>query len=225
MRKRGFDDGGMMNKIKSVAEFHKSMVQELAVGNASVQIRKHGTREFAQKLAAEIDGQARLHKSTLHHMYEWGQTGQEEGRLFKMKYWVNQYGGSVSYEFLPSTTTSDTSDVPFANKAQIMEEGRTIVVKPKKAQVLAFEIEGEQVFTPHPVVITQPGGPDVAGSMDHAFERAAEAAAKEVEPMVTKMVEKGIEGSQRAVGSVAKAGLGAARGAGIAAANKIARLI
>ena len=44
------------------------------------------------------------------------------------------------------------------NKAFVMEQGQPVVIKPKTAQVLKFEVDGEEVFTKNPVTVLNPGG-------------------------------------------------------------------
>ena len=65
---------------------------------------------------------------------------------------------------------SNDASVPFINKAQIMEQGRTVVVKPKSGSVLAFQSGSDTVFTKKPVVVRSPGGDEVQGSYEQIFD-------------------------------------------------------
>jgi hypothetical protein len=47
-----------------------------------------------------------------------------------------------------------------------MERGISVTVVPRSAQALAFEDNGEQVFTKQPVTIDNPGGSQVAGGFE-----------------------------------------------------------
>jgi hypothetical protein len=50
-----------------------------------------------------------------------------------------------------------------------MESGMAVKIRPKDSQVLAFEVDGEQVFTPNDVKVDNPGGSQVAGSFERVF--------------------------------------------------------
>jgi hypothetical protein len=105
-----------------------------------------------------IDANARTSPELLHHIYEWDQTGSPKARLFDIDYTISNIGLTFKSSFKQSTSIKNGSTVPFYNKAQIMESGVAVTIKPKKANVLSFEIGGEQVFTPNPVRVENPGG-------------------------------------------------------------------
>lgn len=119
-----------------------------------------------QALYKYIDAKARGNPESLHHVYEWGMTGSSNGRLFEINFSPTQNLIKFSGKFLPSKTTSPTSDTPFENKATVMENRIEIVIEPKDADVLAFDINNQTVFTKKQVVISEPGGPQVAGSFE-----------------------------------------------------------
>jgi hypothetical protein len=121
-------------------------------------------------LSAYIDSQARSNPESLHHVYEWYQTGSPKARLFDLDYTVSGIGLSVFGTFKQSRTVKDDSTVPFYNKAMIMESGMPVVIKPKKSSVLAFNSGGVTVFTPNAVNVKNPGGNDVAGSFEKTFD-------------------------------------------------------
>ncbi len=70
----------------------------------------------------------------------------------------------VDYEFLPSRSmvpsASGRRRHMFANKASVMEEGKPLVIRPKNAERLVFEVDGETVFMPKgkSVTVKRPGG-------------------------------------------------------------------
>jgi hypothetical protein len=51
-----------------------------------------------------------------------------------------------------------------------MEAGIPVKISPKNSQVLAFNDNGEQVFTKKPVVVNKPGGQAVEGQFESNFE-------------------------------------------------------
>ncbi len=112
-----------------------------------------------------IDALARTRPKSLHHVYEWKKAGNKSARLFKLNK-ISEEGLSfrVNYEFKPSrslvpSTTSRRRHM-FVNKAEIMEQGNPLVIRPKNADRLVFEYDGEVVFMPKGAAVTvkRPGG-------------------------------------------------------------------
>ena len=124
----------------------------------------------AEALGEYIDSKARMNPLTLHHVYEWNQTGNKGARLFNIN--VNATKHSITFvgKFFSSKSPSSSSGQVFTNKAEIMENGISITVSPKKSRVLVFEDEGETVFTSNSIYISHPGGDQVAGSFGVTIE-------------------------------------------------------
>ena len=114
-----------------------------------------------------IDSNARSNPQALHHVYEWYKVGSPDARLFDIKYTVSNVGLSFYSSFRQSNTIKDGSSSPFYNKAKIMEDGVPVVIRPKIANVLVFEDDGETVFTKGPVEVLNPGGTQVQGSFEN----------------------------------------------------------
>jgi hypothetical protein len=51
-----------------------------------------------------------------------------------------------------------------------MEEGIPVTIRPRVAEVLAFDENGETVFTKGPVRIDNPGGSQVEGGFEKVFD-------------------------------------------------------
>lgn len=113
-----------------------------------------------------IDSMARVDPSMLHHVYEWYESGNPVARLYSLHYTARDGGLTVYSKFRQSKSFSNGSETVFYNKAEIMESGIPVTIKPKNAQVLAFTDNGEQVFTKGPVVVNSPGGKNVQGSFE-----------------------------------------------------------
>ena len=105
-----------------------------------------------------IDAAARSNPSMLHHVYEWYQTGSPNARLFDIQYTVGPMGLSTYFSFKQSQSIKQGSNVPFYNKAKIIEDGTPVVIRPVRAQALAFEENGKTIFTKGPVEVLNPGG-------------------------------------------------------------------
>jgi hypothetical protein len=117
-----------------------------------------------EALGKYIDSKARMNKNSLHHVYEWDRVGDEQARLFRFNVAASKYTINISGDFLPSKTKRVKSSEPFVDKANIMEKGISVVIRPKRSNVLAFEDEGELVFTTQSIYIDHPGGDEVSGS-------------------------------------------------------------
>lgn len=117
-----------------------------------------------------IDSSARVNPNMLHHIYEWNQTGSPSARLYDISYTTSNLGLSFMSSFSQSTSIKDGSRTPFYDKARIMEEGIPVVIKPRVAQVLVFEQDGETIFTKNPVRVSDPGGPNVEGGFERVFD-------------------------------------------------------
>lgn len=123
-----------------------------------------------ESLYKYIDAKARLNPEALHHVYEPSSVGSSGARLFRFDVKVDQSLIIFNGSFLPSKRTSENSNEPFREKARIMENGISIVVEPKNSEVLAFENDGELVFTRSAVTIEHPGGDQVAGSFGRTVD-------------------------------------------------------
>lgn len=127
--------------------------------------------EFTEiALGQYVDVQARMNPSALHHVYEWGQVGQEGGRLFKFHSTASKRVIHIGGTFLPSKSVSEGSDTPFTDKANVMENAIAVVIEPKNSPVLVFEDEGETVFTVNEIYVANPGGDAVAGSFGRTVD-------------------------------------------------------
>lgn len=117
-----------------------------------------------------IDSNARVNPEMLHHIYEWNQTGSPRARLYDISYTTSNLGLSFRSSFSQSTSVKNGSRTPFYDKARIMEEGIPVTIRPRTAQVLAFEENGETVFTQGPVEVLNPGGTEVQGGFEKVFD-------------------------------------------------------
>jgi len=125
-----------------------------------------------------VDALARSKPKSLHHVYEWKRNGNKESRLFKLNK-ISEEGLSfrVNHEFLPSRSMVPSSGGRrrhmFANKASIMEAGKPLVIRPKNAERLVFEVDGETVFMPkgRSVTVRRPGGSAATNQFTLAHSR------------------------------------------------------
>jgi len=126
--------------------------------------------ETVEVMKEFIDSNARVNPEMLHHVYEWTMTGSPDARLYDISYTTSNLGLSFRSSFSQSTSIKDGSRTPFYDKARIMEYGIPVTIRPKVSQVLAFDDNGETVFTRGPVEIMNPGGTEVEGGFEKAFD-------------------------------------------------------
>ena len=152
-------------------EFNKAMNEVIEYTEGFLAGAEQNEMQFNQQLAEVIkeafykylDSTARLDPDSLHHVYEWGQTGVDSARLFRIEAFTGRQSIRFVTEFMQSTSTSPSANEPFVDKASVMEAGTTVTITPRSGDVLAFQGEdGEMVFTSEEVTVTNPGG-NVAG--------------------------------------------------------------
>lgn len=162
------DHGGTVQKI-SAALYYQTQVMAYMVSESSVQegfVNKI-YNQINKDLGNYIDMQARSKPKSLHHVYEWGKTGERTGRLFEVtKENKGGFNFSMSYKFkmskspVPKKTTSGKTYV-FKNKAFVMEAGNAVLITPRTPQGrLAFMIDGKNIVLEQgrSVRVQNPGG-------------------------------------------------------------------
>ena len=163
------DTKSLVSNLNNLTQYSIGFLN--GVEAASPVIMDNLGKEIIEMLKDFIDTNARVDPDTLHHVYEWYQTGSPEARLFDIDYIIRGKDGlSFNYTFSQSASIANNSKVPFYNKAQIMEKGSPVTIRPKDASVLSFNVDGEQIFTKKPVVVSDPGGAGVEGGFEQAIK-------------------------------------------------------
>lgn len=165
----------MLTMSLDLKAFNKDMKNILAYSNGFLEGAERAKPALLGLLGARIsemlkefvDSNARVNPETLHHVYEWYQTGSPNSRLFEINYTVTSGGLSMSSSFSQSRSIKSGSRVPFYNKAFIMENGVPVTITPKTK--LVFDVDGETVFTSKPVTVKNPGGP-TKGEYQRVFD-------------------------------------------------------
>lgn len=168
MIKLNIDTKGLTKDLNNIMEYSLGFLEGV----------ESGKKAFLQNLGAStvevlkqfIDSMARTDPDTLHHVYEWHQTGSPEARLFDIDYIVTGAGLSLNSTFRQSNSVKNGSNTPFFDKARIMEDGIPVQIRPKNVSVLAFDVNGESVFTSKEITVNNPGGLEVQGSYEKAFD-------------------------------------------------------
>lgn len=134
--------------------------------------------QINEDFGAFMDSQARSKPKTFHHIYEWKLAGDKNSRLFELnKLDSESFQILISYSFKPSKSLVPSSNGNrrhvFVQKAQIMEEGRPLIISPRYAERLIFETKnGYTVYMPKgkSVTVNRPGGNSVKGSFEVAYK-------------------------------------------------------
>jgi hypothetical protein len=158
----------VIKMLKNSVQYSSAFASELKK-NQDILNRKVG-QESIDAFYDYLDGLARSHPGMLHHVYEWGNVGNPTERLFELTMTSNRTSAVIDAQFLESRVPSPTSTEPFYDKAEIMEDGRTVTINQVEADVLFFEIDGEEFFRSGPIVIANPGGEATRGSFLQAFD-------------------------------------------------------
>jgi hypothetical protein len=154
--------------MKKIVEYSTGFLEGVSQGTPKF-LEELG-KSSLQQLKEFIDSNARTNPSLLHHVYEWYQVGSPDSRLFDIKFSSDASKITFDSTFTQSRTVQHGSNVPFFNKANIMENGIAVTVTPRGNNPLVFQDNGETVFTKSPVTIENPGGVAVEGSYKNVFD-------------------------------------------------------
>lgn len=110
-----------------------------------------------------VDMLSAANPQRLHHVYEWGQVGSQEGRLFELSATPTAQGVIITYEFRDSMVPND-SGVVFAKKAEVMESGESVTTTPTRP----VPMDGGESFRVGSFTFV-PGGPETSGAFRETF--------------------------------------------------------
>jgi hypothetical protein len=163
----------------SAAIFYKTNVMAKLTSNIGFQTLFTNTifNQVNKDFGEYIDAKARANNRSFHHIYEWGKTGDSSARLFKLNK-ISQDGLSlkINYDLMDSKSFVPSSNSKrrhvFIKKASVMEEGRSVVIKPRHAERLVFDINGYTVFMPkgESVTVNKPGGVSTKNSFLSSYK-------------------------------------------------------
>lgn len=134
-------------------------------------------KQIEQDFGQYIDAKARTSPRSMHHVYEWQRVGDKEARLFKLnKISEGVMSFQINYNLLPSKSMVPTKKGKhrhvFVSKAEIMEQGKPVVISPRSAERLVFDVNGYTVFMPKgkSVTVQKPGGAATKNSFLSAYK-------------------------------------------------------
>jgi hypothetical protein len=168
MIKTKINSSELIKILNNTASYSEGFIQGIELNR--IELNKILGGYTAEALGEYIDSKARMNPNELHHIYEWKRVGNKSARLFNINVNATKYSITFNGRFYQSKSSSSESGQIFANKAEIMENGISVIVSPKNSNVLAFEDNGETVFTTNSVRISHPGGTEVEGSFGRTME-------------------------------------------------------
>ena len=163
-----FNFTDLVTKLESAVQYSMGFVA--AVEQERLSFNTKLGEVIKTMLERYIDSQASLSPERLHHVYEWGQAGDPSARLFDFNMVATATHITLHSTFRQSQSASPSGGAPFADKATVMESGASITITPKDSGVIAFDVDGETVFTSSEVFIEHPGGPEVSGAFRETVE-------------------------------------------------------
>jgi hypothetical protein len=163
-----FNSNQFKKEMNNIVEYSVGFLEGIQKGK-TLFLKTVGV-ETVELMKEFIDSNARVNPEMLHHIYEWNQTGSPKARLYNISYTTSNLGLSFKSSFSQSISIKNGSRTPFYDKARIMEEGVPVTIRPKVAEVLAFDQNGETVFTKGPVRVDNPGGSQVEGGFEKVFD-------------------------------------------------------
>lgn len=163
--------GGSMEYMQTVIAYPVSPQVKNEIGWTMTMIA-------GASLGQYIDRQARRSPKSLHHVYEWGRIGNPNHRLWKITPTYRSGLINLSTEFLQSKSyvpinNASNKKHKFVFKAKVMESGKPVKIKARRANALFFFGKTGPVFIKAPkfVIVKTPGGKRVTGSFGKALLR------------------------------------------------------
>ena len=171
MKKGKMDTGGLPEKVLNLMDYQLSLATDLHHDQIiSARISKSAAGLISEYFNLYYDSLARTKKYLYQHVYEFDLAGEKSSRLFKQQIKTSGNTSIIKYDFTDAQKPNKNGYV-FKNKAYVMENGQRVVIKPKNAKVLAFEANGEMIYTKNPITIRYPGGRAAAGSFNSELSK------------------------------------------------------
>ncbi len=150
------DSKQFQKEIDNILKYSTGFVEGVENGKSALYMQL--APKIAEMASQFVDVNAKMSPELLHHIYEWQKVGSPEARLFDIDYKITRIGITFTSSLKQSQSIKNGSNVPFYDKARIMEEGLSVTIRPKRANALRFEVNGQEVFTSGEVTVDNPGG-------------------------------------------------------------------
>lgn len=164
---RNIDTGRMPEKILATANYHSMVLTKIHSGRVKRNIARSGASIVDKYFGLWLDNRARREPEKYHHLYEWDKVGDKNARLFECE--ISNSEEPVINFYLKESSSQNENGYIFYNKASVMESGESVVIEPINSEILAFEIDGDTIFTPNEVTVESPGGDATTGAFSNAL--------------------------------------------------------
>lgn len=166
---KAFNTGMFSEKVLALSNYDSTMITNLYQNPVNKQKITRGAAFIIKNYFDQyLDQRARQTPNAYHHVYEFNKTGKTNSRLFKGT--VSNVGDSavITYNFT-AAKEPNRDGYNFPNKAEVMEEGKTLTITPKRGKYLKYQLEDGRFVTSEKSVVENPGGSEVAGSFEETF--------------------------------------------------------
>jgi hypothetical protein len=163
-----FDDKQFAKELHNLMQYSLGYLEGIESGKHNY--LKNLSKDIIESIKQFIDVEAKANPRMLSHMYEWYENGSPNARLFEFTSVLKDSGITFESTFSQSMSVEKGSKTPFYNKAEIMEKGISVVIKPVDAEALAFKIGNEDVFVKSPIVVSNPGGLEAKGGFEKVLK-------------------------------------------------------
>ena len=169
MAKKAFNTGKFSEKVMAIASYDGTIISDLYLNPTNKEKINRGSAFVIKNYFNEyMDLKARQNTQAYHHVYEFNKTGERNSRLFKATVSSTVDGAVLSFNFTQAKNPNKQGH-PFPNKAEVMENGETIIITPKRGKYLKYSLEDGRFVTSTKSIVRNPGGDDVKGSFETAF--------------------------------------------------------
>lgn len=177
---KAFNTGLFSEKVLALSNYDSTVLTNLYQNPVNKQKINRGAAYVIKNYFDQyIDQRAKQDSRSYHHIYEFDKTGQAGSRLFKGVVSNAADAALITYNFT-TAQEPNKNGYAFPNKAEIMEEGRTITITPKRGKYLKYALEDGRFVTSEKSIVDNPGGPLVSGSFEKTFNQFMNTTAKTV---------------------------------------------
>lgn len=169
MAPKAFNTGKFAEKVMAITSYDGTLISDLYLNPTNKQKINRGAAFIIKNYFNEyMDLKARQNSRAYHHVYEFNKVGQNDSRLFKATVTDTVDGAVLSFNFTQAKNPNKQG-YPFPNKAEVMENGETIIITPKRGKYLKYSLEDGRFVTSTKSIVENPGGDYVQGSFEEAF--------------------------------------------------------
>jgi len=170
MAVKAFNTGKFAEKVLAITSYDGTLISDLYLNPTNKQKINRGAAFIIKNYFNEyMDSNSRQNSKAYHHVYEFNKVGERNSRLFKATVTDTVDGAVLSFNFTQARNPNKQG-YAFPNKAEVMENGETLIINPKRGKYLKYRLEDGRFVTSTQSVVENPGGDYVQGSFEAAFK-------------------------------------------------------